>query len=84
MVEKEFYKELEKPRVEALQRIREEILIKPQQADEFTAKEVADELGIEKKTAQYRLNKLVDEGKMTSRKAPNHEGYHARLYRWAT
>jgi predicted ArsR family transcriptional regulator len=84
MTNEEFYREAEKPRMDALRRIREEILIEPQQPDEFTAKEVADELGIEKKTAQYRLNKLVDEGKMTSRKAPNKEGYHARLYRWAS
>jgi predicted ArsR family transcriptional regulator len=79
---KELFKEMEKPRIEALRRIREEILIEPQQPDEFTAQEVAAELDIQEKTAIYRLNKLVDDGKMTSRKAPNKQGYHARLYRW--
>lgn len=83
MVDKEFYEEIEKPRMEALKRIREEILIEPQQPDEFTAQEVAAELDIQEKTAKYRLNKLVNEGKMTTRKAPNKQGYHARLYRWA-
>jgi predicted ArsR family transcriptional regulator len=79
---KELFKEMEKPRMDALKRIREEILIEPQRPDEFTAQEVAADLEIQDKTAIYRLNKLVEEGRMTSRKAPNKQGYHARLYRW--
>jgi predicted ArsR family transcriptional regulator len=81
-VEKEFFKEMEKPRLDALKRIRAEILIEPQQPDEFTAQEVAEELGIGTKTAIYRLNKLVNEGKMTTRKGHNRSGYNARLYKW--
>jgi predicted ArsR family transcriptional regulator len=81
-VEKEFFKEMEKPRMDALKRIRAEILIEPQQPDEFTAQEVAEELSISDKAAIYRLNKLVNEGKMTTRKGANRNGYNARLYKW--
>jgi predicted ArsR family transcriptional regulator len=79
---KELFKEMEKPRMEALKRIREEILIELQQPDEFTAQEVAEEVGISPKTAEYRLKKLVTEGKMKCRKGQNHQGYNSNLYKW--
>ena len=65
------------PREEALKKIKEELTIGKRQPEEFTVNEVADQLEVQYKTAEYRLNKLEREGKVSSRKVGRY-----RYYKW--
>jgi len=73
-----FYESTGKPKREALARIREELGDEPRQPDEFTKADVGDMLGISYKAAEYRLEKLIKEKKVTSRLLKSN----LRLYKW--
>ena len=73
-----FYDAANQPKREALARIREELGDEPRQPDEFTKADVAEMLGITYKGAEYRLDKLERDGKVTSRLLKSN----LRLYRW--
>jgi DNA-binding transcriptional ArsR family regulator len=71
---KTFFEDASRPRREVLDRLREEIVHPPQQPDEFTITEVAKELEIEYKKAEYRIRKMERQGILESRK-PGGERY---------
>ena len=65
------------PHESALKKIRKELDEIKRQPDEFTIKEVAADLGIGYKVAEYKLKKLEREGAITSRRTGKH-----RYFRW--
>lgn len=66
----------------ALKRICEEIYELPKQPNEFTAAEVSEQTGINYKTVQSRLNKMVKENILDCRMGHSENGYNAKLYKY--
>lgn len=70
------------PQNEALSRICEEVFELPQQPDEFTASQVAEKTGAERRTALNRLDKKEKDGILTSRMGHDNNGTYARLFKY--
>ena len=64
----ELHDALDGQRNDLLTKVCDEINKIPQQPDEFSVAEIADQTNLKRKTVEYRLKKLEREGVLTSRR----------------
>lgn len=82
MTNEEMFDRITRPKAELLSRLKQEIDIPPQEDDEVTKEEIAKALNITTECASYRMKKLEEEGKVTSRIGRNSNGKTVRMYKW--
>ena len=78
----EFFREANEPTSDFLERLREEIVTAPKQPDEFTITEIASKLKINRRTADNKITKMFNEGKLARREGYLQNGHPVMFYRF--